>query len=96
MQITNTNGGSVSGLGPSQEVTRSGTAGQARTSESAGGGDQVQLSSLGAHLGASGSVSADHSAKLAQLTAAVSGGSYRVDASAVSASLIQEHSKSGV
>ena len=94
MKITNTNSGSVSGLGQSPEVTQPGQAG--RVGSDGGGVDHVQLSSLGAQLGVSGNGSPEGAARLAHLTATVSVGRYPVNASAVSASLVQEHIKSGI
>jgi len=58
-----------------------GPAGQAFSS------DQVQLSNLSANLSTN---SPGLAAKLAHLTAAVGGGTYHVDAQAVSASILNE------
>jgi flagellar biosynthesis anti-sigma factor FlgM len=56
---------------------------------SRGASDQVQLSSLSSYLASALSGSPVHLAKLTELGAAVSNGQYRVDAFAVSGSIIQ-------
>jgi hypothetical protein len=96
MKITNTNGGSVSGLNQSPEVTQPGQAGRAGSGGTGSGVDHVQLSSLGAQLGVSGGGSPEGAARLAHLTATVSSRRYPINASAVSASIVQEHTKSGI
>lgn len=50
--------------------------------------DQVQLSSLSSHLGALQTDSEQRSAKVDQIAAMVSGGSYSVDSNAVSAAMV--------
>ncbi|HUJ49675.1 MAG TPA: hypothetical protein VLW25_05735 [Bryobacteraceae bacterium] len=60
---------------------------QSSISAPAASGDQIGLSGLGAQL--SQGISFEHSAKLSQLSEAVSSGRYRPDAAAVSASIIQ-------
>ena len=95
MKITNAGSGSISGLSHSQEASQLGQASRGESGHSGSGGDQVHLSNLGAQLGVSGS-SAARAAKVAHLTAAVSSGRYHVNASSVSASIIHEHTKTGV
>ena len=57
--------------------------------------DQVQLSSLGRYLAAALDGSAALVAKLSELQSAVSSGQYRVDAYAVSGSIIQHRIQFG-
>lgn len=59
-----------------------------KTAPSPARGDRVQLSGLLAHL--SESLSSQHSARLSELTAAVSAGRYFPDAGAASAGIIQD------
>jgi flagellar biosynthesis anti-sigma factor FlgM len=61
---------------------------QAATTKAAS--DQVQLSNLSSYLSAALSGSPAQAAKVSQLGAAVSSGQYRVDAFAVSGSIIQD------
>jgi len=61
-----------------------------QASGAAGASDHVQLSNLSAHLTASFSGSPSKMNRMSVLTAAVSGGSYHVDAAVVSHSIIQD------
>lgn len=90
MKIPRPDSKSTVGLGPSAGVGR-GAMG-ATPKQPAGQGavsDQVQLSSLSRYLAAALSGSPAHVAKTSELGAAVSSGRYRVDAHAVSGSIIQ-------
>jgi len=72
---------------PEVQTLKSAGGRQAKTSAPAASGDQVGLSGLVAQL--SQAVSFQQSAKMSQLSDAVSSGRYRPDAAAVSASIIQ-------
>lgn len=84
MKISDSNSGPVSGVSQAGGRAGSRPSGTERCTPT---GDQIQLSQLGAHL--SESNSSEHSAKISELAAAVSGGRYNVDAKAVSADIIQ-------
>ncbi|HTA68872.1 MAG TPA: hypothetical protein VK776_11370 [Bryobacteraceae bacterium] len=91
MKINSSEGRVLSRLGRSGGV---GTASQAGgSSASAGpslGADRVQLSNLSANLTAALGDSAAHLKKLSALSAMALGGGYRVDAGAVSDSIIRD------
>ena len=90
MQISDSNN-NISGLSKSPEITpspngtRRGPAGQSFAT------DEIQLSTLGAHLSAAQGNSPAQLQKLSYLTAAVGSGAYHVDAQVLSKSLIASH-----
>jgi len=87
MKVNDSNNASIAGAAastavqPPASVPKSGAAPSPST-------DQVQLSSLGSSLGALQTDSAQRDAKLSQLAAMVSNGSYSVDSKAVSAAMV--------
>jgi hypothetical protein len=93
MQISDSNN-NISGLSKSTEITpnqngiRRGPAGQSFAA------DEIQLSTLGAHLSAAQGNSPAQLAKLSYLTAAVGSGTYHVDAQTLSGSVIANHFRS--
>jgi flagellar biosynthesis anti-sigma factor FlgM len=91
MKINHTQTTNTSALGK-QEAAASGTTGRAAKPTSSGSkSDRLQLSNIGTHLSALRSGSAQGSSSVAELSAAVSGGRYHVDAQQVSRKLIEEH-----
>ena len=85
MKISDPSSGIVTGLPP---AAGAGGSGRVKSADGAGrSNDRIQLSELSARLSESGSP--EHAAKLTQLATAVSHGQYHVDASVVSAALIQ-------
>lgn len=70
------------------------SSGAARTQQphdiSSASGDNVHLSSLSASIRAQNTESPDRSAHVARLAAAVQGGTYKVDAAAVSRGLVND------
>ena len=87
MKINDSSNNGVSGLNRTQESGSSSQVSLSRSSSSSRG-DQVALSSLSSALNLQPSNSPQNSAKLAQLSAAVSTGGYHVDAPALSNSII--------
>jgi flagellar biosynthesis anti-sigma factor FlgM len=90
MEITRSDPKSTSGL---DRTSGAGPAGTGSASKQPAGqevaSDQVQLSNLSSYLASALSGSPAHVAKVSELGAAVSSGKYRVDAKAVSGSIIQ-------
>jgi flagellar biosynthesis anti-sigma factor FlgM len=82
---------SASGLEKAQEAAASGASSRAPTHDPGSKADRLQLSSLGSHLSALHSNSAQRSATVAELRSAVSSGRYHVDPQQVSKKLIEEH-----
>jgi flagellar biosynthesis anti-sigma factor FlgM len=91
MKITHTLTSSASTIDKLQESTTSPSTSSASDSSSAAKSDRLQLSTLTSHLSASPTHSAQRSAAVAKLSAAVSSGQYQVDARLVSHKLIEEH-----
>lgn len=95
MKITDSNGRAVpigsSGANPqgNSGVRRSGSPVES------GGTDRVQLSGMSALMAAAAADSPDHLAKLSSLTATVLSGTYHVDASLVSNSIIEASLQQG-
>jgi hypothetical protein len=96
MQISDSNNNNnISGLSKSPEITpnqngtRRGPAGQSFAA------DEIQLSTLAAHLSAAQGNSPAQLQKLSYLTAAVGSGTYHVDAQILSASVIENHLRFG-
>jgi len=79
----------ISGLGRTQELTSTPGSGRARTSTSSRT-DQTAISNLSQALSATQPDSSAHTARLQQLTGAVSSGRYTVDSNAVSGSIIEQ------
>lgn len=87
MKVNDSNNAAISGPAASaaiQPPTSGPKSGAGPTAPS----DQVQLSSLGTHLGALQTDSQQRSAKVDQLAAMVGDGSYSVDSNAVSAAMV--------
>jgi len=88
MKVNDSTGAGLSGVGGAQQLTTS-TAPLRGRGGAGSQEDQVQLSSLGSALGAQQPNSADQTAKVNQLTAAVGSGAYQVNAYALSGSIIE-------
>jgi len=89
MEIRDPSKTPASGLGATQGTAPTADGRPRGPDRQAPATDQIQLSKLSAYLAAAQSGSPEHAAKLSVLAGAVSGGGYQVDASRVSASMIQ-------
>jgi anti-sigma28 factor (negative regulator of flagellin synthesis) len=91
MKINNSEGGLLSGLGRSGGAgTASPAAGSSASAGPSLGADRIQLSNLSANLTAELGDSAAQLKKLSALSAMALSGRYRVDAGAVSDSIIRD------
>jgi anti-sigma28 factor (negative regulator of flagellin synthesis) len=89
MQISDSNN-SISGLRKTPEITPNQNAPLRGPGGQAFAADQIQLSTLGAHLSAAQGNSPAQLEKVLHLAAAVGNGAYRVDAQEVSGSIITD------
>lgn len=87
MKVNDSNNAAVTGTAPPAAIQPP-TSGPKSGAVPSAPSDQVQLSSLGSHLGALQADSAQRSAKVNQLAALVGSGSYSVDSNAVGAAMV--------
>ena len=80
----------IHSLGQSGSIAAGGGVRARGMAEQSPASDQVQITNLSAYLAAAQSDSPARLGKLSHLTAAVSSGGYRVDASVVSNSIIED------
>ncbi len=88
MKVNDSNNAAITGTAASAGVQPPTSGPKSGTGGSVASSDQVQLSSLGSHLGALQADSAQRNENVNQLAAVVANGSYSVDSSAVSAAMV--------